>query len=45
MADGEKAKKRAAGSSITMWRMNGSEPRNLIDMRVRRPMVSESLVY
>lgn len=40
MADGKKAKERAAGSSIIMWRMNGSEVRNLDDMEVRRSFVA-----
>ena len=45
MADGETAKEMAAGSSIAMWERNGTEPRLLDDMKVRRPRVSESLVY
>ena len=34
MADGNKANESAAGSSITMWRMNGTEVRNPDDMEV-----------
>ena len=45
MADGKKAKEMAAGSSITMWRMNGTEPSNMDDMEILRIMAWESLAY
>ena len=40
MADGVRAKDVAAGSSIIIWRMNGSEARNPDDMEDRRCSVS-----
>ena len=40
MADGERANEVAAGTSIIIWRMNGTESRNLDDIDDRKASVN-----